>query len=723
MDHSRRKFIANLGSLTVGFSFFSVPGGTFGAKQFQMDLPGSLRRFPQIDSWLEVLQDNRIRVFTGKVELGQGIGIVIRQIAAEELNCDLNLVEVIHADTGLTPNEGYTAGSGSVKASAVAVRYAAAAAREKLLKLAAADSNRDGSELRLQNGVITDKNANQVSTITDLLAGKKWKTEITLPLSLKEKKDYQYVGKAIPGNQLEPTVTGQPYFINDLKFPGMLHARVIKPPLYSARLGSANPDEFKQTLPDGIDLIVDGNFLAVIGRDEFSVIQAAETLSRKIEWDTELLPCDDQDLEEYMLSISTETESVADSGEIARTGLKIFEGSFFKPYIMHGSMAPACGIAYFENDQLQVWSHSQGVYPLRSALASMTGLHEEKIRVIGVPGAGCFGHNSSDDAAAEAVIIAMARPGRHVKIQWSRFDEHRWEALGSAMRMQISGGVDSQGKIQFWQAEIWTDSHSQRPNGDAGTLLPARYIENAIALQGRGYLGGGYRNAEPYYHIPVQKINAHFFDGPLRVSSLRSLGAFANVFAIESIIEEMAESVEMHPLDFRINNMEDPRAVAVLRALKKMTAQVVPDVNEGLGFGFSRYKNNDGYCAVAVHLRATSVDRPTVFKIWAVADAGEIMNRDGLRKQIEGGVLQALSWTLMEEVKFDRERIKSIDWVRYPVLHFAESPEVEVVLLDHPDEPPFGGGEMAVPPTPAAVTNALYQATGQRIYRLPLRRS
>ncbi|MCB0664700.1 MAG: xanthine dehydrogenase family protein molybdopterin-binding subunit [Saprospiraceae bacterium] len=723
MDHSRRKFIKNLGSLTVGFSFFSVPGGTVGTKQFQTDLPGSLRRFPQIDSWLEVLQDDRIRVYTGKVELGQGIGIVIRQMAAEEMSCVLDKVEVVHADTALTPNEGYTAGSGSVKASAIAVRYAAAAAREKLLDLASSGGKVDRQDLKLNNGIITDSSGRQVASISELLAGKKWNTEVALPVPLKSKEDYQFVGKAIKGNQLFQTITGKPYFINDLRFENMLHAMVIKPPIYSAVLSTVETDEIRSTLPGGVDLIIDGDFVAVTASSEFTVMQAAESVSRRLKWMTFQLPCSNEDLEDWMVSSATTTESVADRGEINLGELKEVSGTFFKPYIMHGSMAPACGIARYSEGQLEVWSHSQGVFPLRSALASMTGLDEEKIRVIGVPGAGCFGHNSSDDAAAEAVIIAMARPGRHVKIQWSRFDEHRWEALGSAMRMQISGGVDSQGKIQFWQAEIWTDSHSQRPNSDAGTLLPARYTKQTHTLQGRGYLGGGYRNAEPYYQIPVQKIKAHFFDGPLRVSSLRSLGAFANVFAIESVIEEMAKSVEMHPLDFRIKNLEDRRAIAVLEALKNMTAQVIPDAKEGLGFGFSRYKNNDGYCAVAVHLRATSVDRPIVLKVWAVADAGEIMNQDGLRKQIEGGVLQALSWTLMEEVKFDQERIKSIDWVRYPVLHFAESPEVEVVLLDHPDEPPFGGGEMAVPPTPAAVTNALYQATGQRIYRLPLRRS
>lgn len=716
MHHSRRAFLTHLGALTIGFQIIPLPGSGYPAGSQQADLPGSLRRYPEIDSWLEILENNRVRVFTGKVELGQGIGIVIRQVAAEELRCDLDMVEVCHADTGLTPNEGYTAGSGSVKASAMAVRYAAASGRQKLLEMAGARGKIAVEKLTLENGVIYDRKGKKVATVSELLSGKKWETQVAMPVTLKVREEYQYVGKPFPGNQLKPTIYGESYFINDLNFPGMLHARVLKPPVYAATLVSAD----KAGLPEGIDLFIDGSFIAVTGKAEYAVMGAAESLAKKLEWKTEPFPCTHEDLPEYIVQISDTTESVTDSGVVDEAGCTVVTGSFYKPYIMHGSMAPACGIARYDDGRLQVWSHSQGVYPLRSALAAMTGMAEEDIRVIGVPGAGCFGHNSSDDAAAEAAILARAYPGKHIRVQWSRYDEHRWEALGSAMLMEVRAGVDPEGKIRFWRSGIWTDSHSQRPNSDPGTLLPSRYIAAAMTLQGRGYLGGGYRNAEPYYQIPARKVDAHFFSGPLRVSSLRSLGAFANVFAIESMVEEMAGKVNLHPLDFRIRNLDDQRAIAVLQSLKEMTAGVLPREGEGLGFGFSRYKNNDGYCAVATLVRAKEAGQPVVVKMWAVADAGEIMNYAGLQKQIEGGMLQALSWTLKEEVRFDRQRLKSIDWVRYPILRYGESPEVEVRLLDYPDEPALGGGEMAVPPTPASITNAIFQATGVRIYHLPV---
>lgn len=719
IDHSRRRFFSQMGSLTVGFSL-STLNASFSSSAFSADeLPGSLRRYPQIDSWLQVLADNRIRVFTGKMELGQGIGIVIRQVAAEELNCDLDQVEVKHADTGETPNEGYTAGSGSVKASAMAVRYAAAAANQKIREIAAQKHAIAVEKLILKEGKIFNENGHMIDSISQLLAGKRWVTEVTLPVSLKPKNEYRYVGKALKGNQLKPSITGQTYFINDMKFPGMLHARVIKPPTYIAKLKGFDPNALKRILPDDVELIVNGNLVAVVGTQEYRVMKSANLLKGKLEWEFEQLPASQDDLRSFMEK-SGHTESVISSPEWNESGLNIASGTFFKPYIMHGSMAPACGIAHFESGKLTVWTHSQGVFPFKAALVSMTGLAENDIRVIGVPGAGCFGHNSSDDAAAEAVVIALQKPGVHIRIQWSRDEEHRWEALGSAMQMKIRAGVTAAGKISFWQSEVWTDSHSVRPNSDAGTLLPARYIEPPFSLQDRGYLGGGYRNAEPYYEIPAKKIDAHFFNGPLRVSSLRSLGAYANVFAIESIIEELAHKLSQHPVDFRINNLTDERAVAVLQKLKEMTKEVSLKPGEGLGYAFSRYKNNDGYCAVAVYLKANDIRDIQLIDMWAVLDAGEVMNHSGLIKQAEGGMLQAASWTLLEEVKFNDQQIISSDWVRYPILRMRDTPNLHIELIDRPTEPALGGGEMAVPPTPAAITNAVYQATGVRIYDLPI---
>lgn len=502
-------------------------------------------------------------------------------------------------------------------------------------------------------------------SISELLSGKSFETEVTMPVKVKPKEQYRYVGKSIPGQQLYQSITGEAYFINDLKFPGMLHAYFIKPPAYAAVLKNGDKEALKASLPDSVEMFLNGRLVALIGEEQYEVIKAAEELSKKLIWDLPTQLPVETDLKDYMVSSSTSSEQVLNTGAINEAGLQIFESSFYKPYIMHGSMGPACGIAFYDDEQLQVWTHSQGVFPLRAALASLTQLPEKNIRVTGVPGAGCFGHNCSDDAAAEAAIIAMSKAGKHIKVQWSRRDEHKWEALGSAMRMDVSVGLSKTGEIVFWKSEVWTDSHSVRPNSDAGTLLPARYMEVPIPLKDRGYLGGGYRNADPYYKIPVKQIQAHFFDGPLRVSSLRSLGAYGNIFAIESMIEEMAYHMKMHPIDFRIRNLDDERAIAVLKKLKELSDGVSPADREGMGYSFSRYKNNDGYCAVAEHLQIDRNQKVQLIKMWAVVDVGEIMNQDGLKKQTEGGMVQAASWTLFEEVKFDKNHITSDDWIRY----------------------------------------------------------
>lgn len=713
------------GSLTIGFALgpsFLSTGRELGLNP---ELPGSLRRYPGIDSWLEVLPDNRIRVFTGKIELGQGIGTAIKQVVAEELFCNLELVEVVLADTSLTPNEGYTAGSGSIKSSAMAVRYAAAAAREVLFRLTAEKTGRPINEFYLDNGQVKNKQTNQSQAVSELFQGKRWHKDVTLPVKLKPKDQYRYVGKPVPRKDLTTIISGESFFITDLRFPGMLHARILRPPAYSATLKHLDIASIERNLSEGLQLVTNGRFIAVVGVDEYQVIRGLEQISKQAEWSvSDQLP-DQKNLKDLIVARSTEVESVLDEvrNQSDFETAQVFRGSFFKPYVMHASIGPACGIAYYKDERLEVWTHSQGVFPFRAALATMLNMKEENIRVTGIPGPGCYGHNSSDDAAADAAVIARTIPGRYIRVQWTRPQENQWEALGCAMRMDVEAGLSDQGSITYWNTGVWTDSHSTRPNADSGTLLTARYLDSPANMQSRGYLGGGYRNAEPYYKVMQKKIVAHYYDGPLRVSSLRSLGAYANIFAVESIIDEMSESLSLHPLDFRIRNLEDIRAIEVLQKLKERTDQVKPSTGEGLGYAFARYKNSDAYCAVAVLARIDAQSVIELIKMWAVVDAGEVINPDGLTQQTEGGMLQAASWTLMEEVQFDTRHIVSGDWTTYPVFRFRDVPLVEVMLIDRPDEPALGGGEVAMPPVPAAITNAIYRITGERIYDLPVRKT
>ncbi len=716
----RREFLLSSGSLVVGLPLASSGIlGLDGDPMRESELPRSIQRHPEIDSWVQVLADNRIRIFSGKVELGQGIGIVLKQVAAEELGADLEQIEVVLADTARTPNEGFTSGSGSVKGTAMAVRYAAATARETLCSMAAKRFRGDPSDFILQNGLVSNGNTGDKINIASLLDGQEWSVKVKIPEKPIPKDRYRWVGKPISRPEQKKIVQGEMYFIQDVIFPGMLSARVCRPPSPDVKLIHFDREACEEELGPQVQIILDGSFLAVVGEYEYQVMRLLAKVRKHCQWEGSQKPLQHTEFKEKLKEVVTETKQVRYDVISASISQRSFAGSFYKPYTLHGSMGPACAIARFDQGSLTIWSHTQGVFPLRAALASMCSMSEDDIRVISVPGAGCFGHNSSDDAAADAAIIALRMPGKHIKVDWSREDENKWEATGSAMRMDVQAGVDQKGKITFWRSDVFSDSHSTRPNSDAGTLLGARYLEDRASMKGRGYLGGGYRNAEPYYDIPAQQITAHFFKGPVRVSSLRSLGAYANVFAIESIIEEMAISLDRDPIDFRINNLSDVRAIAVLKRLQHMTQGIGLRRAEGLGYGFARYKNNDAYCAVGAHIEVLASGKVRVKKLYGVIDVGEVMNPDGLAYQVEGAMLQAASWTLVEEVRFGAVD-ESHNWHTYPILKMKDIVDVEVAILSDPHHAALGGGEAATPPTPAAITNAIFRATGKRIYDLPV---
>jgi len=725
---SRRTFLQTIGKLAIAIPF--LPGCSGPAPEPERvttvleELPGSLRGTPRLNAWLEVLEDGRVRIFSGKVELGQGIRNAIRQVAAEELYMDLDRVEVVLAETGRTPNEGYTAGSASIQNSAMAVRHAAAAAREHLLALAAEKWGVDGNQLSLQNGFIKAVNGGEARSFAELLEGRQIEGEVPLTLKLKPKSAYRYVGKPVPRADLGTMVRGEALYIHDLDFPDMVHARVLRPKNYQSALLAFDEAAFKRAAEGVLATVRKGSFLGVITAREYQAEKAVGLLEQYSQWSRPAIFPDQEELPAYICEqaddpvVAHGEEAVIDPASAAVS----LKASYFKPYTMHAAMGPACAIGRYDGEMLQVWSHSQGIYPMREALAAMLGLEPEKIQVISAPGSGCFGHTVADDAAADAALLAMAYPGRPIRVQWSRADEHRWEPYGSAMLVDLEAGLDAEGKLRYWSADIWTDSHSTRPNKDAGTLLPARYLDPPMPMSGRGYLNGGHRNGDPYYDIPGMQVRAHFFEGPLRVSSLRSLGAFGNIFAIESFMDELAEKAGQDPLAFRIAHLQDERAIEVIREVQRMTADVAPAAGEGLGFAFCRYKNYASYCAMAARVR---VDLPTgkvtLIKLWAAVDVGEVINPDGIKNQVEGGMVQAAAWTLSEEVRFDNYEITSVDWLSYQTLHCKDTPDMAVSVLNRPEEPAMGGGEVSTPPVAAAIANAIYRACGQRVYRLPVR--
>jgi nicotinate dehydrogenase subunit B len=715
---NRRHFIQTAAGLSIGFTLFGCVPQTKESSVASATSPSTLppRDIPegsQIDAWLQILEDGSVQVLTGKMELGQGLTVAMQQVAGEELNTPPEKIQIVLADTGLTQNEGYTAGSRSMERSAMQVRRAAAAAKAMLVSVAAEQWSLPSEQIQLEDGQVVRLDNNKKISFKNLLADRQLEGSITEDVVLKPKDQYEWVGRPISHPDLEKMVRGEALYVQDLRFPGMVHARVVKPKVYGAQLSNW-PEEVRQ-MPGVVKVIQNGSFLGVLAKEEFQAVKAMKTLEDGSKWNVDRpLP---------------KVDSWADYMEKAggTSGLNPDSHDHFavysKPYTMHGSIGPSCAVALYEEGKLYIWSSTQGVYPLRSTISDLTGLEEANIRVSGVRGSGCYGHNGADDVAADAALLAIAYPGKHIRLQWQRENEHQWEPYGSAMRMELAANLTSDGKISSWDYHLWSDGHSTRPRGNAGNLVSSRYLEEPFAFNPGARVGGGTRNSEPYYDIPSANVQDHYVKGPLRVSALRGLGAYANIFAIESFMEELAEKAEKDPIDFRIQHSTDERSIAVLQKLKELTQNEKAGEGEGIGFGFSRYKNTASYCAVAAKVKVDlDAQKVTPLKMWAVIDAGETINPDGIKNQTEGGLIQAASWTLKEEVLFEDDQITSKDWSGYPILRYDAVPETEVHIIDRPELPALGAGEAAQGPTGAAIANAVYAACGKRIRELPVER-
>jgi len=722
MKKKRRTFIKQLGCVGIGFSL--VPSLVL-AKNNNIDnsCGAVVADDKAINAWLKVLEDGKIEVITGKMELGQGIRIAVIQVAAEELNTDPEYISVNLAETGITPNEGYTAGSNSIVSSAMAVRKAAASAREVLLSLAAKKMNVDAQLLNLENGFVF--HGTEKLSFSAILNGKQFDQKIDSTVKLRAKKTNKWVGKPVPRKDISDMVTGQHTYVQDLRFPDMVHARIIRPQAYSATLKSLDTN-FVTDAPGFLKLVRKGSFVGIIAEEEYQAIKMRDQLKRRTKWNIEEHLPAKTDLKSLIKNLPTDTktdEKRGNSASIITKSAIRHSAAYSKPYVMHAANGPSCAVACYRNNKLQVWTHSQGVYPLRETLSTLLELPEDAIHIKGVPGSGCYGHNGADDVAAEAALLALEFPDKHVRLQWMRDDEHGWEPYGTAMLMELEAGLTNDGKIQGWHYELWSDAHSTRPGGNPENLLPARYLDLGYGAAEGGFRGGAIRNSLPYYDIKNIESKSHIYRGPLRTSALRGLGAYANIFAIECFMDELAEKAAVDPILFRLNHLSDARAKACLSRLRENIQNLKPAKNEGLGFAFSRYKNSASYCSVAANVYVNpSTGSVQIKKMWAVIDAGETINPDGLKNQTEGGMIQSASWALKEKVQFDENHITSLDWETYPIFRFPDIPEVEVEIINRPEEPPLGAGEAAQGPATAAVINAIWDATGIRIRDLPVRK-
>jgi len=692
------------------------------------DLPTSLKANPRLSQWLAIRREGRVEVRSGKVELGQGITTALAAIVAQELDVAVQRIEMLRASTAGAPNEGFTSGSLSVQDSGSALRQVCAEARAIYLHAAAARLEVAVDDLQLRDGEI------QVRGVPSLRTSY-W--ELADPALLECEASGRAQPKAAAGSgedspprlDLPDKVLGRPAFLHDLVLPGMLYARVAHPPSPAATLREVDAAAV-EALPGVVRVVRDGSFLAVIAEGDHAADRALRKLKALARWsERETLP-DADDLPAFLRSQPVETSVVAEkkpeaaAPAVART----FQASYARPYLAHASIGPSCGLARWdEAGGLEVWTHAQGVYPMQRDLALLLRIPPQSITVSHVPGAGCYGHNGADDAAVDAALVARAVPGRAVQVRWTREDELCCAPFGAAMAVDVRAGVDAQGRIVEWEHAIWSNGHSMRPGRmpvpvfHAAPLLRDGFAAQVSINVPVSTGAGAERNAIPEYAFAAQRIvNHRLLSMPLRTSSLRSLGAHCNVFATECFLDEIAAELGVDPLDLRLRHLEDPRSRAVLEQVASMAGwrQRSRAEGEGWGLGFARYKNNGAWCAAIAQVEAQHEVR--VRRVWLAVDVGRVVHADGVKNQLEGGAIQTVSWVLKEAVWFDRTRVTSDHWGAYPILRFSEVPQVEIALLDRPQEKSLGAGEPTHGPLAAAIGNALFDAIGVRVREMPL---
>jgi nicotinate dehydrogenase subunit B len=725
----RRRVLAGGGALIVSFSMTNAFAQDQAPAIAPPKPPGSLATAPYLDSWIRIDADGSITAFTGKAELGQGFKTAFQQVAAEELDVPFEALKVITADTRRTANEGYTSGSHSMQDSATAIQNAAAQVRELLVAEAARRLDVAAENLRTENGVVISPDGKRLS-YGELVAADMLHVQAQPTSKLKDPAKYTVMGQPVPRVDIPAKVTGGAAYVQDMRLPGMVHARMVRPLSYGAQLTDCDTSAVER-LPGVVKVVRDGNFLAVVASKEFLAIKAMKALSAAAKWkETPSLPKQD-DLLGVLTGLPSQDSTIFQQSNPSVVGSKTIEATYTRPYQSHGSIGPSCAVAQSINDAMTVWTHTQGVYPDRQGIAEMLHVPPASVRLIHVEGSGCYGHNGADDAAADAALIARAMPGVPVRVQWTREQEHAWEPFGPAMVTKLKASLDSDGAIADWNFEVWSNTHSMRPGG-AGSMLAAQHMAQPFAVPAAKPLplpeGGGDRNAIPIYKFPNAHVVHHFIpEMPVRISAMRALGAYHNVFSIESFMDELATAAGADPVEFRLKHLEDARGRDVINKAAQefgwKKGQQAPR-DRGYGFAFARYKNLAAYCAIATEVEVNSeTGRPRLVRAVAAVDGGQVVNPDGLINQIEGAIVQSMSWTFYEAVTFDDTRITSIDWQTYPILRFNSVPDsIDVHIINRPGQPFLGSGETGQGPAAASIANAIANATGKRLRNLPLTR-
>jgi nicotinate dehydrogenase subunit B len=686
-----------------------------------------------LGTWITICPDGRILARSGKVELGQGILTALAQIVADEMDVDPARIIMVPATTTDSPDESYTAGSLSVEHSGAALRQVCAEVRALLIEEAGRRLGLPAAALDVVDGTIAGPRYPGI-TYWEMADAALLDRDATGEATPKPVAERTWVGRSLPRPDLIAKIAGRPAYIQDLRMDGQLYGRVVRPPSPGAALRRVDADQVRAL--DGVVAVeVDRSFVGVVAGREEVAIQAARMLADTSEWEEHSTLPDEQQLAEYLTTARATTEVLHDTGKSGRSTMPLpartLRARFTRPYLAHASIGTSCAVARWDarpdGPTVQIWSHSQGIHNLRRALAASLGLDAADVMVAHVDGAGCYGHNGADDVALDAALLARAVPGRPVQVLWSREDEMTWSPLGPAMVVDVTVEAGADGTPLRWKHEVWGNGHSSRPwSPGRPPLLAARHrAEAAPAVAAgdppaRNGFGSG-RNSIPWYRTGPIEVVSHLLQAmPLRTSAMRALGAHLNVYAIEQVIDELAVDAGVDPVAFRLSLMADERARAVVEAAARAAGWggALPQGTTGRGFGCARYKHVGAYCAVVAEVEAETEVRVT--RLTIAADVGAPVNPDGVVSQLEGGALQAVSWTVKERVGFDRVRVTSRTWEDYPILTFSEVPAVEVVLVGDAGAASLGAGEASVGPTAAAIGNAVAAALGLRVRNLPL---
>lgn len=721
---TRRQFLKSGGALVVAFTLSPALIG----RAYAQGLPVKPLTPDEVDTFLQIDTEGKVTLFTGKVDLGTGVRIALQQIVAEELDVPLASMHIVQGDTALTPDQSPTYGSKTIEIGGMVIRQAAATARQALLEQAAQHLEVDKNTLSVVDGVVSADDGKQV-TYAALVGGKHFSLKLNADAPTKKPSDYKLVGQSIRRQDIPEKLTGRFTFIHDFRVDGMLYGSVVRPPALKATLNSVDEASIKD-IPGRVQVVRKGNFVAVVAESEWAAIRAAREL--KVDWSSaESLP-EQSKLWEHVRATKVAsqklTSNIGDTASaMAEEGTKM-TATYDFAIQTHGSIGPSCAVSEFKDGVLTCWTASQATHNLRQQLANMLSLPLEKVRCIYVAGAGCYGRNGHEDAAGDSALLTTL-VGKPVRVQWTRAEEHGWSPKGAPILVDLRANVDKTGAVKAWEGDFYLPQKT----GDTVDLVSAAYADMpAENFLSPGGIDGD--SAIPYQFPNVKTHALRLETTPLRPAWIRTPGRMQNTFANESFLDEIATELAQDPLEFRLKHLDasDTRGRAVLERLRKISnwePQSKPRMLregtklKGRGVSYVKYELVRTYVGIVVDIEVDSaLGDVRVTKVYVVHDCGQIINPNGVRAQIEGSVIQTMSRTLKEEIKFDRSMVTSLDWATYPILRFTELPELVIDLIDMPNAKPWGAGEPAAAVVPSAIANAIFDASGARLRSVPFRR-